>query len=561
MVLISILDAVTAQHIKAPVLPNPDTLCPKNVGFIWKQLQACRTAHDKCHSARNSLGPQYNPKYLVDLKSAGEGHGRLVEMEAASRLYSYAALSYCWGPGGEGEHRQETLQGNLQSRMNRFSLNDLPHTIRDAVQVCLRLKIRYLWVDAICIVQDGKDKQREIGQMYKVYQAADLVINATRACDSDEGFLGPRLQAYDQYEVNVDLHFPDRTESGVVRLTERVTSDWARPVDSRAWTLQEDLVATRTVYFTGEELEWRCLTERKHESDIYLYRLCDSRELGGYFKHYLTAVADYSRRQIRFAGDRLLAFEMDAMGRARQLGYGPGDYRAGLWRPEMERQLLWQCEHGRDRQPSVDVSRAPSWSWAATELPVTWDSSDMQYLDWKDYTCEIEDCVAYLTDPNQPFGAVNGGLLKVRAYAPEAFWTGKHLIEFSRPLRRSARLSGNSGQATGRSRGSAPGGIARTSCVSGKINLEGRILPFLPTWDTACPLSAQAVKCLEVRCGVQHLRIAYGLVLKPAKGGRFKRIGYFQFKHPTKQARDGNGLVIDGENWLQRGGKESVHII
>ena len=46
-----------------------------------------------------------------------------------------------------------TTRENLESRKASLSLNDMPATFRDAVRVCWKLNIRYLWIDALCILQ------------------------------------------------------------------------------------------------------------------------------------------------------------------------------------------------------------------------------------------------------------------------------------------------------------------------------------------------------------------------------------------------------------------------
>ncbi len=52
------------------------------------------------------------------------------------------------------------------------------------------LEIRYLWIDALCIVQDDEDDWvREAALMANVYGSAVLNIAAHTACDAQHGFL------------------------------------------------------------------------------------------------------------------------------------------------------------------------------------------------------------------------------------------------------------------------------------------------------------------------------------------------------------------------------------
>ena len=46
----------------------------------------------------------------------------------------------------------------------------LPKTFRDAINITSCLRIRYLWIDSLCIVQDDKaDWEREAARMAEVY--------------------------------------------------------------------------------------------------------------------------------------------------------------------------------------------------------------------------------------------------------------------------------------------------------------------------------------------------------------------------------------------------------
>jgi hypothetical protein len=51
----------------------------------------------------------------------------------------------------------------------------------------------------------------------------------------------------------------------------------------------------------------------------------------------------------------------------------PDQYLAGLWKENLGRQLCWAVRQ-RERKPETKstVYRAPSWSWASTDHPVTW---------------------------------------------------------------------------------------------------------------------------------------------------------------------------------------------
>lgn len=102
----------------------------------------------------------------------------------------YLALSYCWPatPGltlKRGNRRQLAEKGALRSRFE-----ELPGTIRDAVLCTQEMAMRYLWIDALCIVQDDPaHKDKQLRQMDRVYSCAVLTIAS--AYPVERGVLDP----------------------------------------------------------------------------------------------------------------------------------------------------------------------------------------------------------------------------------------------------------------------------------------------------------------------------------------------------------------------------------
>ena len=98
---------------------------------------------------------QFRPTRLLDLAADLGGKDiRLIDSEphlpkSRGRQNHYVTLSYCWGPPGLNAR---TTKENIEERRRRISIDNLPGTVRDAVQATRKLGIRYLWVDALCIV-------------------------------------------------------------------------------------------------------------------------------------------------------------------------------------------------------------------------------------------------------------------------------------------------------------------------------------------------------------------------------------------------------------------------
>ncbi|KAK0613685.1 hypothetical protein B0T14DRAFT_438245, partial [Immersiella caudata] len=57
-----------------------------------------------------------------------------------------------WGRGGKG--MLKTTRGNLATFKLGIPWGTLPINFKHAVEICRRLGIGFLWIDALCIVQD-----------------------------------------------------------------------------------------------------------------------------------------------------------------------------------------------------------------------------------------------------------------------------------------------------------------------------------------------------------------------------------------------------------------------
>lgn len=90
----------------------------------------------------------------------------------------YTALSYCWG----GSRLFQTTKALYYDFQREINLEEMPRTLLDAVTVTRNLGIRYLWIDALCIIQDDLlDLVSEIDKMTDIYKNATVVIAAEGA--------------------------------------------------------------------------------------------------------------------------------------------------------------------------------------------------------------------------------------------------------------------------------------------------------------------------------------------------------------------------------------------
>jgi hypothetical protein len=77
------------------------------------------------------------------------GQPRLRLCETRGRDFApYAALSYCWG----GDQPTTTSFENISQHLIQINYTKLPATIQDALLITSKLRLRYLWVDSLCII-------------------------------------------------------------------------------------------------------------------------------------------------------------------------------------------------------------------------------------------------------------------------------------------------------------------------------------------------------------------------------------------------------------------------
>ncbi|KAL0933711.1 heterokaryon incompatibility protein [Colletotrichum truncatum] len=300
-----------------------------------------------------------------------------------------------------------TLASNIDSRKRRLDISELSKTITDAIMVTRAFGERFLWADAVCIIQGTIDWFDEAPKMGDYYKNAICTIAATSAMDSSEGFLNPRpaqslpvrecsfpaifRPGYNQHsqEYKVQLVFQPQVphKDDIIR---------SSPLYERGWTCQERLLSTRIMYWTEHALFWECLESEGSEFDhhgrvrqhrgqsfsvmalknmkIYL-RLPKKRALGS---EWCKLVQSYSRLALTVEDDRLVALS----GLANEIGKTFGDKCLyGHWRSRLRQSLRWSRSPGRRKgscSEDTAVRPVPSWSWPSVRDAVDISDSDIR---------------------------------------------------------------------------------------------------------------------------------------------------------------------------------------
>ncbi|KAK2615973.1 hypothetical protein N8I77_002694 [Diaporthe amygdali] len=291
-------------------------------------------------------------------------------------LTNYTALSYCWGtPDDEQTQRGRTTADNFVLRHSQpFPITELPATIRDAINLTKGCGLEYIWVDSVCIIQgDVEDWLTEANRMHEVYANAYFTICAVSVDSASAGLFHSR-QAWN-YNIEPCQLASKRISIRSSSVRELIQgSTWS----SRAWTLQEEHLSPRMVYWTPQRMYWSCskclVTEgesRGHSTSTAVAHppessfLAASRSGLNLHERWYDMVESFTKRSLTNPTDKLPAISGIAM---RYLRYrGNDEYLAGLWRDTFAMDLAWRTSVYllEVQKPVCENQRIPSWSWAS----------------------------------------------------------------------------------------------------------------------------------------------------------------------------------------------------
>lgn len=121
---------------------------------IAQWMRECLTSHTKCFDIQTVAATRdILPLRLLDLAPAL--HANIIKLDFSEPLpfhAVYVTLSHCWG----GSRKTTLTTSSLATFQAGIHLSTLPKTFQDAVILTRSLGVRYLWIDALCIIQDSK---------------------------------------------------------------------------------------------------------------------------------------------------------------------------------------------------------------------------------------------------------------------------------------------------------------------------------------------------------------------------------------------------------------------
>lgn len=353
------------------------------------------------------------PTRVLDVGNEKCSTVRLVEPRPQAINSSYLTLSHCWGQ----TEVIKLMTATTDNMRNGISISELPALYQDAITVCQHLEIRYVWIDSLCIIQDQElDWTREIAAMGEIYSNALCNIEAASAADaSGRLFFSRSPTRIMPFPVTVEWHKDGPLPFFLIDPSVQLENDMnGAPLPERAWVLQEQLLAKRSIIYSKTQLHWVCRSQEASEmfpkavpdlregSDLLSHSLkprslpclksmiasgdpvffhhwsygsfMNTSPMESFWFSWRSIVMDYTSRYLTLEKDKLAAIAGVASVVQSKTSI---QYIAGMWNTRffIEYELCWRVSGRADNRKPYRPStyRAPTWSWASVEGVISYE--------------------------------------------------------------------------------------------------------------------------------------------------------------------------------------------
>lgn len=325
---------------------------------------------------------------MIDLQSDVP---RLCEgQDADPKTLQYVYLSHRWGGTGV----QALTADRLKEYRNGFAMSTLPRLWKRVMAVAREIGYRYLWIDALCVVQDDMDELfKEVNAMPDYIAGADMVFATANTDPYDhltsqrsrpdvcEPFLADMQDGSGTFQIHV--RYPLQTALDVMN----------QEVFSRCWRQQEALLPKRLVIFGRQQLYWSCAHGLASEGDAlmvpapwtslpnlrkkrqHMSKFLSSESMrNDAYQYWYYLVETNSRGALTYSVDRFNSFI--GLGRETLQILDGEEIQAGLLSGNIPHGLLWihMPDNKTQRQKGYDDASyaGPSWSWLSASKEVSY---------------------------------------------------------------------------------------------------------------------------------------------------------------------------------------------
>jgi hypothetical protein len=356
---------------------------------VTEAIHEWRTAcdnHDQCAQPKDRSWP----RRMVDLGPPGTGLAPRISEECPNETERrFVFLSYTWG----APFNVLTLQSHNAAQFARgIDLELLPSLHLSAMRLAQDLGYRYIWIDALCMIQGDHDDFEREGPAISDYASQADIVFATSQNGVREPLFATAMDVRNCLaSFVVRSKAPECTVSHTrhLEVTNAMTpasTIFHRDVLQRAWRLQETLLARRMVFFGPEQVYWSCARSVRSQDRSTtlapvvlplptfvgsLNTLPMTDGLRAVYNYWYYVVQLNMQGHLSFSSDRL--YSVSAI--AGPLGATTDSvYLTGLWIDDIAYGLLWTSDMTSNSAADNRVLSGtyPSWTWASNEASISY---------------------------------------------------------------------------------------------------------------------------------------------------------------------------------------------
>lgn len=319
----------------------------------------------------------FYPQWLIDVN-------RGCVVACPKEAPRFVTLSYTWG---RTTHFRTTRANMDQVRVAGSLLygsisTQIPQTIHNAIQLTKALRLAWLWVDSLCVVQDDEASlSHQLRNMHRIYATSTLTIIAQDGQDAEYGLRGLRGVSAPRFIEQLVVPLAGGETVIMMEPEYKYRAPSMFDYEQRMWTFQEKVFAKRRLVFKRGVVGWQCNCANWYEHQPY-HSEADSLEAE---QGYGTSVCGRLHKWtpslfgldhiVHFFNRRTLGFDEDVFNAFSGLHmYMNRIFPSGLvmGHPELffEISLCWDAGENLRRRKVSEVyngdpvrDRLPSWSW------------------------------------------------------------------------------------------------------------------------------------------------------------------------------------------------------
>ncbi|TGO27839.1 hypothetical protein BPAE_0036g00500 [Botrytis paeoniae] len=357
---------------------------------IQQWLDRCDSDHAQCRQHKNQNVSDWYPTRLLHISPSHDGKEqnmklRIVYGKNIPVDQPYVTLSHRWGR----VNLAKLTVDNMKSWTQHLPLELLSQTFREALTVTSSLGLCYIWIDSLCIIQEGDDLQdwrQEAPTMQHVYSNARFNICASWGSELDSLFTRRDPAEVEHDRITVRWKYVGIKSFLLVGNPRRVWNTLVErsPLSSRGWVFQERLLAPRNIFFCDKTVFYECHEQRWSESagpdvkqfknswlEMRIKSLLPAPEEDNY-SIWASLLQEYSNTEVTILHDKLSA--LAGIASRFKLILRNDVYLAGLWLSRLEFDMIWSTHTGMKPEIGVQRSSLPKRS-PYTRLTFSWGST------------------------------------------------------------------------------------------------------------------------------------------------------------------------------------------